>query len=161
MLNFFVSGRAAPQGSKEYKGHRGGKPILVDQCKGLPAWKSAVKLAATKAMFGKKMLVDTPVFLTCIFFMPRPKAHYRSNGELKPNAPVRCLTSPDLTKIVRSTEDSMTGTVYDDDSRVVTQSNEKFYERPGIGPGVHIMVNIADDMNDNYWLDGKDLLGRT
>lgn len=152
MLNFFVRGFPAPQGSKSYKGMRGGKPIIVDQCKTLPAWKSAVKLAATQAMFGKKMLVDTPVHLTCFFFMKRPKAHYKPDGTLRSNAPIRCLTSPDLTKIVRSSEDSMTGTVYDDDSRVVTQTNEKFYERPEIGPGVHIMVDVAEDVNDNYWL---------
>lgn len=152
MLNFWVSGHAAPAGSKEYKGHRNGKPILVDQCKRLPKWRSEVSLKATQAMFGLKMFENTPIHLTCIFFMPRPKLHYRSNGELKPNAPIRCLTTPDTTKLVRAVEDSLSTIAFDDDSRVVTETNEKFYERPGIGPGVHVIVDVAEDVNDNYWL---------
>lgn len=152
MINFWVPGFAAPQGSKEYKGHRNGKPLLVDQCKRLPAWKADVKKASEKAMVGHKMLEKQFVSLSLYFFMPRPKAHYRKDGSLSPNAALRPITTPDLTKMVRAVEDAMSNTVYDDDSRVVVQSNEKYYERENVGPGVHVIVEIAKEFTDNYWL---------
>lgn len=152
MINIFVPGNPAPQGSKEYKGHRGGKPVLVDQCKRLPDWKADVKKIAQQAMIEQQMLEKQIVHLSLYFYMPRPRSHYRSDGKLKLNAPVRCINAPDLTKLVRAVEDAMTGTVYDDDSRVVMQDNEKYYEKPVIGPGVHIIVDIAEDTTPNYTL---------
>lgn len=40
------------------------------------------------------------------------------------------ITTPDLTKIVRATEDALLDVVYDDDARVVTQHNDKRYGDP-------------------------------
>lgn len=154
MINFWVSGHAAPQGSKSFMGFRQGKPMIKDQCKRLPEWKSAVGLAATRAMAAGncKLMRNEPVHLILNFFLPRPKYHYKKDGTLKDTAPYRCLSMPDLTKLVRSTEDAMTKIVYDEDSRVVTQSTEKFYERPDLGPGVHVIVEPAQDLNENYSL---------
>lgn len=155
MISFWVDGRCAPQGSKVFKGFRGGKPILVDQCKFLPAWKSAVKLAAQKTMIngGHKMFEKRVVILGFRFFMTRPKSHYKKDGTLKPTAPIYCLSSPDLTKIVRSSEDAMSLVVYGDDCLVSRQYNEKYYQQPEWPPGVLVEVMAIDQMQWGDWVE--------
>ena len=48
-LSFYVDGRPAPQGSKKYMGHRGGKPILLESSKGLKEWREKIAWHARQA----------------------------------------------------------------------------------------------------------------
>jgi Holliday junction resolvase RusA-like endonuclease len=61
------------------------------------------------------------------FRMPRPKAHYKASGEIKADAPWFPIVRPDLTKLLRSTEDAMTGIVWHDDSQIVEQNIHRTY----------------------------------
>ena len=109
-----VSGHPAPQGSKRHVGNG----VMVESSKKVKPWREAVVRAAREAMGGDAPL-DGPLRLSVRFFMPRPQSHYRANGELKPWAPVYVDRQPDLSKLIRSTEDALTTAgLWSDDARV-------------------------------------------
>lgn len=73
------------------------------------------------------------------FTLKRPKAHYRSNGELKLTAPTLCALRPDLDKLARAVGDALTqSAVVRDDSLIVRWQLEKVYgEQPGVQVVLH------------------------
>lgn len=80
------------------------------------AWKHAVAdswrlLPATKH--------TEPVKLDLQFFLPRPKSHFRSNGELKPAAPMFHTGKPDCDNLAKAVMDVLTRLgAWTDDSAV-------------------------------------------
>ena len=128
-----VNGLPKPQGSKTFKGlSKSGRAILTESSTGSRHWRQDVKLDS-KAQYQGPVIAG-PVFLSIVFWMPRPKAHYRTGkfaGQLKPNAPMYAPTSPDLDKLIRCTLDGLQakcgGTVFEDDSQVVALVAEKRY----------------------------------
>lgn len=115
-LQFIVEGRPAPQGSKSYKGNN----RFVEASKYLPAWRSAIVLAAKQAMvesnhFGR---FETPVEVFVTFFIERPK-----NPKFEYPA-----TPPDLDKLVRGLFDSLTqAQVWADDALCVRMTAEEVW----------------------------------
>lgn len=108
ILDTRVPGRPAPQGSKKYYGPK----RVVEMSKYVGAWRDDVR-AGCMRVWGARPPIDAPVVLEVEFVMPRPKT-----------APKRSTPSatgaPDLSKLVRSTEDAITSAgVWRDDSRVV------------------------------------------
>src|SRR4051812_36873903 len=96
-----VYGIPAPGGSKKaFVAH--GRVIVKDDCKRNGDWRSLVAFTARQKFRGEPLAGALGVRVT--FFMPRPKAHYRKNGDLKPNAPAHHTCKPDATKLWRSTE---------------------------------------------------------
>jgi Holliday junction resolvase RusA-like endonuclease len=141
MIRFHVPGIPRPGGSKTAKVvyRKGGIPVLVngrplvtmrDDAKGNREWRACVADFARQA-FAADPLAG-PLRLTVVFTMPRLKGHYRTNGEVKPNAPQHHTVKPDATKLLRSTEDALTGILWRDDAQIAEQSARKVYgERPG------------------------------
>lgn len=122
-IQITVHGIPAPQGSKTAMGRRrNGSVILVESSKKVKPWRAAV--AAAAALIRPAAPLDGPLVADMVFTMPRPKGHYgtgRNAGALKPRyvaaVPDRI---PDLSKLVRSTEDALTDAgVWADDARVV------------------------------------------
>jgi Holliday junction resolvase RusA-like endonuclease len=116
-----VIGTPAPQGSKSYKGHRAGKPVLVESCAAVTAWRQAVECAAREAM--RRTGFTTmfgPSTITVDFYLARP-----GSVPKRRTVPDR---RPDLDKLVRSTLDALTtaGTLQDD-ARVVEICARKHY----------------------------------
>lgn len=141
-LSFFVPGLPAPGGSKRFVGFgkTTGRAILIDAAgQRNKDWKANVGWNAQKAMEGREIETG-PIELRMTFFMPRPKAHFRSNGTLKDTAPRYPTTKPDTLKLTRSTEDAMTGIVYHDDSQGVTLTLMKRFQNPGGSLGCLIEV---------------------
>jgi Holliday junction resolvase RusA-like endonuclease len=127
MISFFVEGIPAPGGSKKYVGHRGGRAIIVDMGgKRTKDWRSCVAKEGRKAMSGKPLMAG-PLHVTMEFFMPRPKKHFKSNGELRPDAPYWHTNTPDALKLARSTEDALTGIVWEDDKQAAINYQFKTY----------------------------------
>lgn len=150
-LSFFVAGHPSPGGSKTAQVLRdrgggvrmvNGRPLVIyrDAAKRAPAWKEAVRGAAALAMCEGPPL-DGPLKLVLVFYMPRPKGHFRTNGELKPAAPAWPTVKPDCTKLVRPVEDAMTGIVWHDDAQVVVQGASKQYAS-GRGQAARIGVSV-------------------
>ncbi len=151
VLTFFVPGLPKPGGSKtatviRRKGGEivmnNGRPLVTtrDDAKGNAEWKQEVRFNARLAY--KADPLHGTLRVTWRFVMPRLKGHYGSGknaGKLKPCAPQFHTVKPDLTKLIRSTEDACTGTIWADDATIAEfgPGTCKLY---GERPGVHITV---------------------
>jgi Holliday junction resolvase RusA-like endonuclease len=100
-------------------------------------WRATVALAAHDAMKQAPLFGDKPIYLNILFFMPRPQNHYGKKG-LKTSAPKWHTKKPDATKLLRSTEDAMTGIVYRDDSVVAKVEVEKYFAHGTAGARIVI-----------------------
>ena len=74
-------------------------------------------------------LLEDPVELSVIFYLPRPKTATREFPAVM----------PDLDKLIRSVGDSLTGTVIRDDSRIIAIHAQKLYADDR-GPGAIVRV---------------------
>lgn len=157
-LSFTVNATPAPGGSKTaipiYDGQgnlvvkpvNGGprmRPVLryVDDAKGNAAWRKAVGWIAKSAMQQARFREPTadPLRFTVEFVMPRGKTVTR----LEHTVP------PDLSKLIRSTEDAMTGIVWVDDSQIIEHGTmRKRYARPGEQPGAYITVESLSQVQE-------------
>jgi len=133
MIRFTVFGKAEPAGSKRAFSRPGMRfPVVVDANPKAKGWKSQVAVEAGKAMAGKRLLTGA-VALQIVVFRPRPKGHYgtgKNAGVLKHSSPDYPDTKPDLTKLVRGTEDALRGIVWRDDAQVCRQQTGKLYGEP-------------------------------
>jgi len=143
-LDIDVHGLPAPQGSKRaFRNPHSGRVQLVESSTRVKTWREDVKQAALDAIDGGGPLTG-PIRLYADFYLPRPKAHYRSGANahlLRDKAPIRPAGKPDLDKLLRSTCDALTAAgVWSDDSRVVTISATKFYADQDRSIGARITI---------------------
>jgi Holliday junction resolvase RusA-like endonuclease len=126
-VTIVVRGLPAPQGSKRHVGHG----VMVESSKKVKPWRQDVKYAALEAVGEEWTILDGPLSVAMTFAFDRPKGHYRTGRNahlLRGAAPIRPSGMPDLSKLVRSTEDALTGVVWADDARVVEYARlGKFY----------------------------------
>jgi crossover junction endodeoxyribonuclease RusA len=128
-LRIAVRGLPAPQGSKRSYGHG----QMVESSKNVKPWRADVRDAAEKIVgcdcpedcgaLRPGYPLDGPLVASMVFTFARPKSHYRTGRNahlLRDNAPARPQGAPDLSKLIRSTEDALTSAgVWKDDARVV------------------------------------------
>jgi Holliday junction resolvase RusA-like endonuclease len=113
-----VIGMPGPQGSKSFRGFtKRGHAYMPESSAKVKPWREAVVWAARDS--GLK--VDGAVMLTIVFTLPKPKS-----------APKRRRTypdrKPDLSKLVRSTEDALKDAgVIEDDARIVHLAASKVF----------------------------------
>lgn len=89
--------------------------------------------------------IEGPVELTIMFYMPRPKNHFRSNGDIKPKAPNFHTSKPDLDNLEKAVKDALTQLqVWRDDSQVALKITEKRYTQTG-APGANIKVRSLQE----------------
>ena len=122
-LCFVVYGLPAAQGSKRHMGNG----ILVESSKAVSPWRQDCKHAAL-AIKPHDWDTSLPMGLSVIFRFKRPATHIGKRG-VKPSAPIHNTSarSGDLDKLCRSTLDSLTGVLYDDDRQVVSITATKRY----------------------------------
>lgn len=139
-IRFFCAGIPSPGGSKtgfaiKKGGIYTGRVAIVDAGgKKTKEWRQAVAAAAFQAMKTADAVPLTGgIEMELIFQMPRPKSHYRSDGvSLRPGSPSQHITRPDVLKLARAVEDSLTGICYLDDAQIVKEALEKaFSDVPG------------------------------
>lgn len=133
-VTFYVEGTPIPQGSKRLGRHGARFVILDDNDRVLRPWRRLVRMRAQHEIRGLDGFpIDGPCMLVVTFSMPRPKT--MPKGRTEP-----CV-KPDLSKLVRAIEDSLTeAQVWSDDSRVTTCAATKRYVMEGEEPHVSIMV---------------------
>lgn len=121
MLTIDVFGTPAPQGSKRFVGVKAGRGIMIESSKAVKPWREAVKFAAMEAMRQAGLIgnpFEGPLVLDIYFVLARPKSAPKSRTH-----PDR---KPDLSKLVRSTEDALTDAgVWCDDAQVVSMTVSK------------------------------------
>lgn len=129
-----VIGSPAPQGSKRFVGRaKNGRGIMIESSAKVKPWREAVVWAVREfltaegrlGMSGVKLArCPGPIHVDMIFTFFRPKS-----------APKRRLwpdRKPDLSKLVRSTEDALTEAgVIEDDARIVRCVASKVYAGEG------------------------------
>lgn len=98
------------------------------------SWDVAVKQAAWDAHAASPatsgpMFVATPLRVAIEFRMRRPAGHWGKRG-LRPAAPAFPASKPDIDKLARATLDSLTGCIFDDDSRIVELTVTKVWAAP-------------------------------
>ena len=122
---------------------RGGRAAVYDSGTA-EGWKGAVAVACAP-LSGRGLHQCLALSLT--FYMPRPKSHYTSNGELKPAAP-RFLNDkkPDVDNLAKAVMDALTGIhAWLDDDQVSELMVRRQYEQPGsFPPGC--VIRIAELM---------------
>ncbi len=128
-VSFFVPGTPRPQGSKRAF-VAGGRAVMTESSgRAHKDWRAQVAHEAAEA-WREPELIDGPVVLDVTFVLLRPKSRPKSRP--MPDS------APDTSKLVRCIEDSLTGTVWRDDSLVVDLRARKVY---GERPGAHITVS--------------------
>lgn len=134
-VTFFCPGIPKPGGSKTaYRNKYSGKTVVVDACKKNKEWRAAVALFGNQAMAGRPPMTG-PLRVTFQFAMPFRKEDLRKDGTVK--RIVAHTTTPDVTKLTRSTEDALTGIVWKDDAQICKTEAVKHY---GETPGCRICV---------------------
>lgn len=134
-VEFTVYGSPKPAGSKRAF-VSGGRARVVDANPKAKPWKQQVTQMAIDSQFnetedpGLPVFSDGPVSLSLLFVLKRPKAHYRSNGDLKLDAPHFHTNAPDGLKLARGVEDALSGVAYRDDSQVARLTVLKQYGEP-------------------------------
>lgn len=134
-----VPGIPKPGGSKRgFVNPKTGRVIITEDCKQSKDWRAVVAIKAQEAR--EDGLMSGPLRLSVTFIFPRPKNHFGSGKKaaaLRLDAPKYKTSKPDVTKLLRSTEDALTGVVWGDDSQVVEQWATKLY---GDEPGAVITI---------------------
>lgn len=130
MIQLAILGHPAPQGSKAYKGMVKSKktgrdiPRMVEVSKRLKPWRKAVLEQALEQKPEGWVPLDGPLIMTVTFYMPRPNTY--------PKTIMRWpAVMPDGSKLLRSTEDSLTQAgIWVDDARVVEHHVYQEYALP-------------------------------
>ena len=178
-----ITVREKPVGQPRPRAARIGNNIRIYNPPTADAWRLAVELAATEAARDQEWeQLTEPAELKVVFWMPRPKAHYRAakpapwvpcdccdgyicnihkthahdcpcppadewevspydapKPELKPTAPLYCHTKPDLSNLLKGTEDELeTAGVIRGDQLIVAIDTVKLY-----GPESAVGANLT------------------
>jgi Holliday junction resolvase RusA-like endonuclease len=137
--NACVWGPAQSQGSKSgfihpHAKRPNGSPVVVivdDNDKALKSWRQELVDAMVRHKPNNPL--DGPVAVNILLYVPRPRAHYRTDGTLKPNAPALPASGRDIDKVARAIFDA--GTIarwWTNDARVTDLHMRRRYD-DGIG----------------------------
>ena len=114
MIEIIVYGTPAPQGSKSFKGLVNGHAVMAESSKKVKPWRMDVKAAAEEYLRSPGAApIPGAVVASMIFTMPKPKSAPKKRRTWP-------STKPDLSKLIRSTEDALTDAgIWGDDARVI------------------------------------------
>ena len=135
-LDFFVSG--VPKAQPRVKAFVRGGHAGVYTPDSAESWKQAVRQQAIAN--APESVMSGLVRVELDFFLPRPKAHYKRDGSVKPNSPVWHCKKPDLDNLIKAVTDAITDTqrVWLDDSQICEITATKTYAMNAVGCSVFI-----------------------
>ena len=142
-ISFIAYGTPAPQGSKKAIGRaKTGRTILVESSKKVKPWRQDVKAKAEEVREAIGTTLDGPLKVSMTFTLTKPA----SAPKKRTTWPDRM---PDLSKLIRSTEDAITDAgLWADDARIVECTASKRYPREGADaldrPGVVVHIDRLD-----------------
>jgi len=119
---------------------------MVEDSKHIKKWRKAVLTAAQLAMSVEWTPIGVPVVLECCFRFSRPDSHRKKDGSLRLGKPLAKVSKPDLSKLIRAVEDSLTDAgAWTDDSIAVGYGNTiKRYCDQGEPEGVELAISVCD-----------------
>lgn len=131
MITAWVPGKPQPQGSK--KGFIiNGKVVLVESAKGLKPWREKIRTYVQHSAQFKEL--SGPVHVSVSFYFKQAKSNNKKSHTQK----------PDIDKLIRAVLDSLTGTVWNDDSQVISISAWKYWAKQDM-EGVNISIWEVDE----------------
>lgn len=147
VIDFFVPGIPVQQGSKNAfvtrnkEGEVTGANVVESASKMLKPWRADVKVFADDELHeynGGRIFVG-PIQVRLQFVMRRPKGTPKS----KPTPPA--VKKPDLDKLIRAALDALKGTVYGDDSQVVSVEATKRIAEEAEQTGLRVTIGEMHD----------------
>jgi Holliday junction resolvase RusA-like endonuclease len=145
-LTFTVYGDAKPAGSKRAFVHNG-RAIVTDANKNSKPWKQEVASVGAIAMERAGLpLFTCALRVTFRIVVPRPAGHYGKRGLLASARPHPSV-KPDVLKLARGIEDSLSGICWHDDALIVDEHITKEYGEPA---RVEITVAPMPPMRDTH-----------
>ena len=145
-LNFHVAG--LPKAQPRAKARAFGKFAQVYNPKTADDWKMIVRHEAKRAWMqsGNQNPWEGALRVDLAFYFPRPKNHFRSNGELKPTAPRWHTSKPDRDNSDKSVLDALTNLgIWRDDKQVSDGRIQKKYATENGFVGCVIGISEATD----------------
>jgi Holliday junction resolvase RusA-like endonuclease len=139
VAQFWVPGKPVQQGSKNVSSR--GK--VYEAAKGHKEWRRTVSDVAALYVLRNKIQPFTQARVWATYVFPRPKAHYRANGEIKPQyLDALHIVYPDRDKLDRCLNDGLTqGGIIVDDSRIYAGTSRKIYVNPDVpAPGCLVTI---------------------
>jgi Holliday junction resolvase RusA-like endonuclease len=135
-LSVFISGKPIPQGN--LTGFvAGGKVVLRHSDNRLIAWRGYA--AGILANAAPSMLTARPIAVQAVYYIARPKSHYKTDGSLRSTAPEHVTGRPDLDKYLRALLDAIQiSGIIKDDSQVCAVAAIKVYSDDKEGVEVEI-----------------------
>jgi Holliday junction resolvase RusA-like endonuclease len=127
-LTLIVRDTPRPGGSHTpFINRKTGKMFVAPANPNTKTWRDSVRAAAFEQYHGKPTGFPLEVWYEFIF--KRPQSHFSASKErkLKATAPKFHLKKPDGTKLMRSTEDALTGIIWIDDALIVKSHPYKRY----------------------------------
>lgn len=120
----------------------GGHARMYSPKGGSSDYKATIRLAAAAAFTDAPL--KCPMLVDCEFVFRRPKGHFRTGrhaAELKPTAPLRHTTKPDIENVAKAVLDALSGVVWHDDRQVSHLTLQKWYVNDDEQPHTKIMIN--------------------
>ncbi len=142
-LEFVVWGTAVPKGSARAFVPKGWKrPIITTDNNSLKAWEQVVRAELQRVMAESDRtllmtLFDAPVFVRCVFHLPRPKS-----------LPARVrhhVKRPDVDKLARGLIDALRGVAFRDDVQVAALHAYKVYAT--VAAKVEIRIDALEQVD--------------
>ena len=143
MLSFFVPGIPVPQA--RMKAARVNGHVRMYEPKKSREWKQRIEVATAAAMKKEnlKPVTEGPVAAQVVVYIPRPKSHFTSKGNLTKSAPEHHLGRKDLDNFLKLALDGA-APYHPDDKLVTAISAEKHWARETPGSGVFIRLISGD-----------------
>jgi len=133
MIEVFVPGIPAPQGSKRYVGNG----IMIESCKAVKPWRESIRTRLVTDDGQPIERIDGAVASTLEFILPRPKSTPKKRTPL-------ATKKPDLDKLERAVNDAVKSAgVIMDDSCIVRTIKAKRLAEIGEAPGLRIKLEGA------------------
>ncbi len=137
-LDIFVSGHAAPQGSKRHVGHG----VMVESCQRVKPWRESIRSALTKDDGRPVQCFEGAIACSLEFVLPRPKS---TPKRTTPPA----VKKPDIDKLGRAVLDAVTSAgVIGDDSQIVELSAKKRLAEINETPGMRLRLECQTTLTD-------------
>jgi Holliday junction resolvase RusA-like endonuclease len=140
-IQFFAQGE--PKGQPRPRAFsRGGHARVYDPGTA-EGWKSQIAVAAKEHIpFAP---IEQPVRVKAVFYFPRPKSHYRTNGNLKDTSPTWHTSRPDGDNCIKCILDALTTLQFWTDDALVAECEiiKKYVQGKTYAPGAMIEIREA------------------
>ena len=135
MIDIFIPGRPAPQGSKRHVGNG----VMIESCKTVKPWRESIRSALITDRGKPIERFEGAVVCILDFVLPRPKTTpKRSTPE--------ATKKPDIDKLSRAVLDAITSAgVIVDDSYIVDMHPKKRLAELGKAPGLRLRLRSTQE----------------